>query len=178
MAYKYTIGQPFIYRRTAELRPEFPDMCFAVPCEEYKINPVLADALDKISSCMRPRAERLDSTVRIAGSPAPILRLHCRGIACLWARRMAAQRSRALQCWPTSSTVDKIPDFIKRVKDKNSKSSPDGFRAPRLQELRSPRQRYAEDVSRVLAETGHNDNPMLKVALELGKDRAQRSVFH
>src|SRR5260370_7494110 len=88
MAFKYTIGQPFIYpKNSLSFAENFLNMCFAVPCEEYKINPVLADALDKIFILHADHEQNAStSTVRIAGSSGanPFACIPA-GIAFLWA---------------------------------------------------------------------------------------------
>src|SRR5882757_10805677 len=87
MAYKYTIGQPFVYpKNSLSFAENFLNMCFAVPCEDYKINPVLADALDKIFILHADHEQNAStSTVRIAGSSgANPFACIAAGIACLW----------------------------------------------------------------------------------------------
>jgi citrate synthase len=151
MAFKYTIGQPFMYpKNSLTFAENFLHMCFAVPCEDYKINPVLADALDKIFILHADHEQNAStSTVRIAGSSgANPFACIAAGIACLWGPRMAAPTKPRSRCSPDIGSVDKIPEFIAKVKDKNSEVRLMGFRPSRLQELRSARQDHAEDVSR------------------------------
>src|ERR1700741_1865820 len=123
MAYKYTIGQPFVYpKNSLKFAENFLNMCFAVPCEEYKVNPVLADALEKIFILHADHEQNAStSTVRIAGAagayPGVCI---AAGIACLWGPAHGGANEAALNMLYGIGTVDKIPDFIKRVKEKNS----------------------------------------------------------
>ena len=172
MAYKYTIGQPFIYpKNSLSFAENFLNMCFAVPCEEYKINPVLADALDKIFILHADHEQNAStSTVRIAGSSgANPFACIAAGIACLWGPAHGGANEAALAMLADIGTVDKIPDFIKRVKDKNSEVRLMGF-GHRVYKNYDPRAKIMQKMCHaVLAETGHGDDPMLKVALELEK---------
>jgi citrate synthase len=172
MAFKYTIGQPFIYpKNSLSFAENFLNMCFAVPCEEYKINPVLADALDKIFILHADHEQNAStSTVRIAGSSgANPFACIAAGIACLWGPAHGGANEAALAMLADIGTVDKIPDFIKRVKDKNSDVRLMGF-GHRVYKNYDPRAKIMQKMCHaVLAETGHGDDPMLKVALELEK---------
>jgi citrate synthase len=123
MAYKYTIGQPFVYpTNSLDFAANFMKMCFAVPCEEYKVNPVLAKALDKIFTLHADHEQNAStSTVRIAGSSgANPFACIAAGIACLWGPAHGGANEAALQMLAEIGTVDKIPEFIAKVKDKNS----------------------------------------------------------
>jgi citrate synthase len=172
MAYKYTIGQPFIYpKNSLSFAENFLNMCFAVPCEEYKINPVLAEALDKIFILHADHEQNAStSTVRIAGSSgANPFACIAAGIACLWGPAHGGANEAALAMLAGIGTVDKIPDFIKKVKDKNSEVRLMGF-GHRVYKNYDPRAKIMQKMCHaVLAETGHGDDPMLKVALELEK---------
>src|SRR3978361_478498 len=172
MAYKYTIGQPFMYpKNSLSFAENFLHMCFAVPCEDYKINPVLADALDKIFILHADHEQNAStSTVRIAGSSgANPFACIAAGIACLWGPAHGGANEAALAMLADIGSVDKIPDFIKRVKDKNSEVRLMGF-GHRVYKNYDPRAKIMQKMCHaVLAETGHGDDPMLKVALELEK---------
>jgi citrate synthase len=172
MAYKYTIGQPFMYpKNSLSFAQNFLHMCFAVPCEEYKINPVLADALDKIFILHADHEQNAStSTVRIAGSSgANPFACIAAGIACLWGPAHGGANEAALAMLSSIGTVDKIPDFIKRVKDKHSEVRLMGF-GHRVYKNYDPRAKIMQRMCHaVLAETGHRDDPMLKVAMELEK---------
>jgi citrate synthase len=172
MAFKYTIGQPFVYpKNSLSFASNFLNMCFAVPCEDYKINPVLADALDKIFILHADHEQNAStSTVRIAGSSgANPFACIAAGIACLWGPAHGGANEAALAMLADIGTVDKIPDFIKRVKDKNSEVRLMGF-GHRVYKNYDPRAKIMQKMCHaVLKETGHDDDPMLKVALELEK---------
>jgi citrate synthase len=141
MAFKYTIGQPFIYpKNSLTFAENFLHMCFAVPCEEYKINPVLADALDKIFILHADHEQNAStSTVRIAGSSgANPFACIAAGIACLWGPAHGGANEAALAMLADIGSVDKIPEFIKKVKDKNSEVRLMGF-GHRVYKVRDPR---------------------------------------
>ena len=152
MAYKYSVGQPFMYpKNSLGFAENFLHMCFAVPCEEYKVNPVLADALDKIFILHADHEQNAStSTVRLAGSSgANPFACIAAGIACLWGPAHGGANEAALQdARRDRHASTSIPEFIAKVKDKNIRCPPDGLRPPRLQELRSARQDHAEDVPR------------------------------
>ncbi len=172
MAYKYNLGQPFVYpKNSLTFAENFLHMCFAVPCEEYKINPVLANALDKIFILHADHEQNAStSTVRIAGSSgANPFACIAAGIACLWGPAHGGANEAALAMLSGIGTVDKIPDFIKKVKDKNSEVRLMGF-GHRVYKNYDPRAKIMQKMCHaVLKETGHGDDPMLKVALELEK---------
>ncbi|MES2752470.1 MAG: citrate synthase [Pseudomonadota bacterium] len=170
MAFKYNIGQPFIYpKNSLDYASNFLNMCFAVPCEDYKINPVLASALDKIFTLHADHEQNAStSTVRIAGSSgANPFACIAAGIACLWGPAHGGANEAALQMLAEIGTVDKIPEFIAKVKDKNSSIRLMGF-GHRVYKNYDPRAKIMQQTCHeVLKETGHGNDPMLKVALEL-----------
>jgi citrate synthase len=146
-------------------------MCFAVPCEDYKINPVLADALDKIFILHADHEQNAStSTVRIAGSSgANPFACIAAGIACLWGPAHGGANEAALAMLADIGTVDKIPEFIKKVKDKNSEVRLMGF-GHRVYKNYDPRAKIMQKMCHlVLKETGHGNDPMLNVAMELEK---------
>jgi len=146
-------------------------MCFAVPCEDYKVNPVLADALEKIFILHADHEQNAStSTVRIAGSSgANPFACIAAGIACLWGPAHGGANEAALNMLYGIGTVDKIPEFIAKVKDKNSEVRLMGF-GHRVYKNYDPRAKIMQKMCHaVLKETGHGDDPMLKVALELEK---------
>ena len=117
MAFKYHIGQPFVYpKNSLTFASNFLNMCFAVPCEEYKINPVLADALDKIFILHADHEQNAStSTVRIAGSSgANPFACIAAGIACLWGPAHGGANEAALAMLADIGTVDKIPTSSRR----------------------------------------------------------------
>jgi citrate synthase len=172
MAYKYSIGQPFVYPLNhLDYASNFLRMCFAVPCEEYKVNPVLADALDKIFILHADHEQNAStSTVRIAGSSgANPFACIAAGIACLWGPAHGGANEAALKMLAEIGTVDKIPEFIAKVKDKNSSVRLMGF-GHRVYKNYDPRAKILQKTCHaVLNELGHGDDPLLKVAIELEK---------
>ncbi|MBR1220049.1 citrate (Si)-synthase [Bradyrhizobium sp. U87765 SZCCT0131] len=172
MAYKYTIGQPFVYpKNSLDYASNFLRMCFAVPCEEYEVNPVLSKALDRIFILHADHEQNAStSTVRSAGSSgANPFACIAAGIACLWGPAHGGANEAALQMLAEIGTVDRIPDFIKEVKDKNSKIRLMGF-GHRVYKNYDPRAKLMQQTCHeVLKETGHQDDPLLKVAMELEK---------
>lgn len=172
MAYKYTIGQPFVYpKNSLDYASNFLRMCFAVPCEEYVINPVLAKALDRIFILHADHEQNAStSTVRGAGSSgANPFACIAAGIACLWGPAHGGANEAALQMLSEIGTVDKIPEFIQAVKDKTSKIRLMGF-GHRVYKNYDPRAKLMQQTCHeVLKETGHQNDPLLKVAMELEK---------
>ncbi len=172
MAFKYNVGQPFVYpKNSLSFAANFLNMCFAVPCEEYKINPVLAEALDKIFILHADHEQNAStSTVRIAGSSgANPFACIAAGIACLWGPAHGGANEAALQMLAEIGSVDKIPEFIKKVKDKDSKVRLMGF-GHRVYKNYDPRAKIMQQMChKVLKETGHANEPLLPIALELEK---------
>jgi len=122
MAYKYSIGQPFIYpKNELDYATNFLRMCFAVPCEEYKPNQVLARAMDRIFILHADHEQNAStSTVRLAGSSgANPFACVAAGIACLWGPAHGGANEAALKMLAEIGHVDRIPEYIKRSKDKN-----------------------------------------------------------
>src|ERR1700723_4244356 len=170
MAYKYTIGQPFVYpKNSLSFAENFLNMCFAVPCEDYKINPVLADALDKIFILHADHEQNAStSTVRIAGSSgANPFACIAAGIACLWGPAHGGANEAALAMLAGIGSVDKIPDFIAKAKDKNDPFRLMGF-GHRVYKNYDPRAKIMQKTTHdVLNELGVKDDPLLDVAMEL-----------
>ncbi|MCL2713830.1 MAG: citrate synthase [Alphaproteobacteria bacterium] len=170
MAYKYNVGHPFMYpRNSLKYTENFLHMCFAVPCEEYKVNPVLADALDKIFILHADHEQNAStSTVRLAGSSgANPFACIAAGIACLWGPAHGGANEAALNMLYSIGKVENIPDFIAKVKDKDSDVRLMGF-GHRVYKNYDPRAKVMQKMCHaVLKEVGRSDDPMLKVALEL-----------
>src|SRR6266571_4946354 len=170
MAYKYSIGQPFIYpKNELDYSANFLRMCFAVPCEEYKVNPVLARALDKIFILHADHEKNAStSTVRLAGSSgANPFACIAAGIACLWGPAHGGANEAALNMLQQIGTVDRIPEFIARAKDKNDPFRLMGF-GHRVYKNYDPRAKIMQKTCHeVLAELGIQDDTLLDVAMEL-----------
>jgi citrate synthase len=170
MAYKYSIGQPFIYpKNDLDFSANFLHMCFAVPCEEYKVNPILARAMRRIFILHADHEQNAStSTVRLAGSSGanPFACISA-GIACLWGPAHGGANEAALEMLQEIGTVDRIPEFIKRAKDKNDSFRLMGF-GHRVYKNYDPRAKIMQKTCHeVLEEVGHKDDPILQVAMEL-----------
>ena len=170
MAFKYSIGQPFVFpKNDLDYASNFLNMCFAVPCEEYKVNPVLARALDRIFILHADHEQNAStSTVRLAGSSgANPFACIAAGIACLWGPAHGGANEAALKMLGEIGSVDNIPKYIAKAKDKNDPFRLMGF-GHRVYKNYDPRakimQRTAHDV---LSELGIKDDPLLDVAVEL-----------
>jgi citrate synthase len=172
MAYKYHIGQPFVYpRNDLSYAANFLHMCFAVPCEEYRVNPVLARAMDRIFTLHADHEQNAStSTVRLAGSSgANPFACIAAGIACLWGPAHGGANEAALKMLEEIGTVDKIPAFIEKVKDKSSNVKLMGF-GHRVYKNYDPRAKILqESAHEVFAALGVRDDPLLDVARALEK---------
>ena len=170
MAYKYSIGQPFVYpQNDLDYTSNFLRMCFAVPCEEYKVNPVLSRALDRIFILHADHEQNAStSTVRLAGSSgANPFACIAAGIACLWGPAHGGANEAALKMLEEIGTPDRIPDYIAKAKDKNDPFRLMGF-GHRVYKNYDPRARIMQKTTHeVLNELGIKDDPLLDVAMEL-----------
>jgi citrate synthase len=180
MAYKYSIGQPFIYpRNDLDYTSNFLQMCFAVPCEPYIVNPVLARALDRIFILHADHEQNAStSTVRLAGSSgANPFACVAAGIACLWGPAHGGANEAALNMLEEIGSVDRIPEFIDKAKDKTSGFRLMGF-GHRVYKNYDPRAKVMQKTCHeVLDALGHHDDPLLKVAMELEKIALQDPYF-
>jgi citrate synthase len=166
MAYKYSIGQPFVYPdNELDYTANFLKMCFAVPCAPYRVNPVLARALDRIFILHADHEQNAStSTVRLASSSGATA-----GIACLWGPAHGGANEAALNMLSEIGTVGRIPEFIAKAKDKNDPFRLMGF-GHRVYKNYDPRARVMQQTCHeVLDELGIEDDPLLDVALELEK---------
>jgi citrate synthase len=172
MAYKYNVGQPFMYpRNDLSYSANFMYMMFANPCEEYKVNPVLVRALDRILTLHADHEQNAStSTVRLAGSSgANPFACIAAGIACLWGPAHGGANEAALNMLKEIGSVENIPAFIEKVKDKNSGVKLMGF-GHRVYKNFDPRAKLMrETCHEVLEELGLHDDPLFKLAMELEK---------
>jgi citrate synthase len=170
MAYKYSIGQPFVYpQNNLDYASNFLRMCFAVPCEDYHVNPVLARAMDRIFILHADHEQNAStSTVRLAGSSgANPFACVAAGIACLWGPAHGGANEAALNMLAEIGTVDRIPEYIARAKDKNDPFRLMGF-GHRVYKNYDPRAKIMQKTTHeVLKELGAHNDPLLNVALEL-----------
>lgn len=168
MAYKYSIGQPFVYpSNDLGYAENFLRMCFAVPAEEYKVNPVLARALDRIFTLHADHEQNAStSTVRLAGSSgANPFACIAAGIACLWGPAHGGANEAALMALEEIGTVDRVPEYVDRVKNRDFRLM--GF-GHRVYKNYDPRAKVMKQTTHeVLTELGVKDDPIFEVALEL-----------
>jgi citrate synthase len=180
MAYKYSIGQPFIYpRNDLDFAANFLQMCFAVPCEPYVVNPIVARALDRILILHADHEQNAStSTVRLAGSSgANPFACIAAGIACLWGPAHGGANEAALKMLEEIGTVDRVPEYVKKAKDKNSEFRLMGF-GHRVYKNYDPRAKVmAETCHEVLDSLGVKDQNILKVAMELERIALQDDYF-
>ena len=180
MAYKYSIGHPFIYpRNDLDYTSNFMQMCFAVPCEPYVINPVLSRALDRIFILHADHEQNAStSTVRLAGSSgANPFACIAAGIACLWGPAHGGANEAALNMLKEIGTVERIPEYIKKAKDKTSGFRLMGF-GHRVYKNYDPRAKVMQKTCHeVLEAVGHGNDPLLKVAMELERIALQDEYF-
>jgi citrate synthase len=169
MAYKYSMGQPFIYpRNDLDFAANFLQMCFAVPCEPYSVDPVVAKALDRIMILHADHEQNAStSTVRLAGSSgANPFACIAAGIACLWGPAHGGANEAALKMLEEIGHVSNIPEFIKRVKDKSEGVRLMGF-GHRVYKNYDPRAKVMQETCHeVLQKLGIKDD-LLDVAMEL-----------
>lgn len=172
MAYKYHVGQPYVYpQNDLDYSSNFLQMCFSVPAENYEVNPVLAKAMDKIFILHADHEQNAStSTVRLAGSSgANPFACIAAGIACLWGPAHGGANEAALNMLAEIGSVDRIPEFVNRAKDKKDPFRLMGF-GHRVYKNYDPRARIMQQTTHeVLAELGVKDDPMLDVAMELEK---------
>jgi citrate synthase len=170
MAYKYSIGQPFVYpRNDLDYTANFLNMCFAVPTQDFKVNPVIARAMDRIFILHADHEQNAStSTVRLAGSSgANPFACVAAGIACLWGPAHGGANEAALNMLMEIGSVDRIPEYIARAKDKDDPFRLMGF-GHRVYKNYDPRARVMQQTCHeVLKELGIDDDPTLDVAIEL-----------
>jgi len=170
MAYKYSVGQPFVYpRNDLGFTANFLHMCFAVPAGEYKVSPTLARAMDRIFILHADHEQNAStSTVRLASSSgANPFACIAAGIACLWGPAHGGANEAALNMLREIGTVDRIPEFIRKAKSKDDPFRLMGF-GHRVYKNYDPRARVMQQTCHeVLTELGIKDDPLLDVAMEL-----------
>ena len=169
-AFKYFRGQPFVYpRNELSYSENFLRMCFSVPAEDWKPNPVLTRAMDRIFILHADHEQNAStSTVRLAGSSgANPFACIAAGIACLWGPSHGGANEEALNMLKEIGSVDRIPEYVQGVKDRKYRLM--GF-GHRVYKNYDPRAKVMQKTCHeVLAEVGHSDDPLLKVAMELEK---------
>ncbi len=180
MAYKYSQGQPFMYpRNNLKYAEDFLHMTFAVPCEEYVVNPVLARAMDRIFILHADHEQNAStSTVRISGSSgANPFACIAAGIASLWGPAHGGANEAVLMMLQEIGSKDRIPEFIERAKDKNDPFRLMGF-GHRVYKNYDPRATVMrKSCHEVLDELGIRNEPLLELAMELERIALEDDFF-
>lgn len=179
MTYKYSIGQPFMYpRNDLSFSENFLYMCFAVPAEPYKVNPVLARAMDKIFILHADHEQNAStSTVRLAGSSqANPFACIAAGIASLWGPSHGGANQAVLEMLDQIETIDRIPEFLERAKDKNDPFRLMGF-GHRVYKNFDPRANVLKTSCDEVLEDLGIDDPRLELAMELERIALEDPYF-
>lgn len=183
MAYKYAIGQPYVYpQNDLSYAGNFMRMMFATPCEEYKVNPVIERALDRIFILHADHEQNAStSTVRLCGSSGtnPFAAI-ASGVACLWGPAHGGANEACLNMLEDIQRmggVAKVGEFMNQVKDKNSGVRLMGF-GHRVYKNYDPRAKLMrETCHEVLTELGLHNDPLFKLAMELEKIALEDDYF-
>lgn len=172
MSYKYSIGHPFVYpRNELSYTGNFLHMMFSTPCEEYKVNPIVEKALDRIFTLHADHEQNAStSSVRLAGSSgANPYACIAAGVASLWGPAHGGANEACLRMLEEIGSVDRIPQYIARAKDKNDPFRLFGF-GHRVYKTFDPRAIVMRDTCHEVLDALHkDDNPLLAVATELEK---------
>ncbi|MDI6749405.1 MAG: citrate synthase [Rhodocyclaceae bacterium] len=180
MAYRYNMGLPFMYPKNEyDYATNFLYMMFGTPCEEYKPNPVLSRALDRILILHADHEQNAStSTVRLSGSSgANPFACIAAGIACLWGPAHGGANEACLKMLEEIGDVSRVPQYIKRAKDKNDPFRLMGF-GHRVYKNFDPRAKLMrETCHEVLNELGLHDHPLFKLALELERIALEDEYF-
>ena len=179
-AFKYSQGQPFIYpKNELSYAENFLHMMFATPCEEYKINPVLSRAMDRLLILHADHEQNAStSTVRLAGSSGanPFACISA-GIASLWGPAHGGANEAVLNMLAEIGHKDRIPEFVARAKDKDDPFRLMGF-GHRVYKNFDPRAKVMrQSCHEVLDELGIQDEPLLELAMELEKIAVEDEYF-
>jgi len=180
MAYKFTIGQPFVYpSNSLSYSANFMRMLFGVPAEEYEVNPVLVRALDRIFILHADHEQNAStSTVRLAGSSgANPFACIAAGIACLWGPAHGGANEACLDMLEEIGDVSRVGEYIAKAKDKNSGFRLMGF-GHRVYKNYDPRAvLMRETCHEVLGELGLENDPLFKLAMELERIALEDQYF-
>ncbi|MEL7348259.1 MAG: citrate synthase, partial [Pseudomonadota bacterium] len=179
-AYKYSIGQPFIYpRNDLDYASNFLHMCFAVPCEEYVVDPILARAMDRIMTLHADHEQNAStSTVRLAGSSAanPFACIAA-GVACLWGPAHGGANQACLEMLREIGSPDRVDEYVARAKDKDDPFRLMGF-GHRVYKNYDPRAKVMQQTAaEVLDLLGVKDNPTLQTAKLLEEHALKDEYF-
>ncbi len=179
MAYKYSLGQPFMYpKNSLSYTGNFLRMTFGVPAEDYEVNPVVERALDRIFILHADHEQNAStSTVRLAGSSgANPFACIAAGIACLWGPAHGGANEAALNMLREIGTPDKIPHYIERAKDKNDPFRLMGF-GHRVYKNYDPRATVMQQTVREVFKAMNVTDPIFDVALQLEELALKDSYF-
>ena len=183
MAYKYTVGQPYMYpRNDLSYAANFLHMMFATPCENYEVSPVLERAVDRIFTLHADHEQNAStSTVRLCGSSGtnPFAAIAA-GVACLWGPAHGGANEAALNMLEDIQRmggVAKVGEFMEKAKDKNSGVKLMGF-GHRVYKNYDPRAKLMQETCKeVLAELGLENDPLFKLAMQLEKIALEDDYF-
>ena len=180
MAYKFSVGQPFVYpRNDLKYAENFLYMMFSVPAEEYKVNPVLARAMDRIFILHADHEQNAStSTVRLAGSTGanPFASVSA-GISSLWGPAHGGANEAVLEMLAEIGTVDNVPKFLEMAKDPEQADRLMGF-GHRVYKNYDPRAKVMQkSCHEVLDALGIRDEPMLELAMEIERIALEDDYF-
>ena len=179
-AYKYSIGQPFVYpRNDLDYAANFLHMCFAVPCEEYVVDPVLARAMDRIMTLHADHEQNAStSTVRLAGSSqANPFACIAAGVASLWGPAHGGANQACLEMLKEIGSPNRVNEYVEKAQDKNDPFRLMGF-GHRVYKNYDPRAKVMQDTAKeVLSLLGVQNNPILQVAQALEKRALEDEYF-
>jgi len=179
MCYKYSIGQPFVYPdNSLSYAGNFLKMMFSVPCEDYVVNPVVERAMDRIFTLHADHEQNAStSTVRLAGSSgANPFACIAAGIASLWGPAHGGANEACLNMLEEIGSVDRIPEFIARAKDKDDPFRLMGF-GHRVYKNRDPRATVMRKSCHEVLEALNINDPLLDVAMELERIALEDPYF-
>lgn len=179
MTHKFALGQPFMYpRNDLNFAENFLYMCFGMPSEPYVVNPILADAMDKIFILHADHEQNAStSTVRIAGSSqANPFACIAAGIASLWGPSHGGANQAVLEMLDEIGSIDRIPEFIARAKDKDDPFRLMGF-GHRVYKNRDPRAEVLKASADAVLDDLGIDDPMLDIAMELERIALEDEYF-
>jgi len=179
MAYKYSIGQPFVSpRNKLSYSENFLNMMFSVPAEDYEVNPVLADAMDKIFMLHADHEQNAStSTVRLAGSSgANPYACIAAGIASLWGPAHGGANEACLTMLEEIGSVDRIPEYVAKAKDKNDAFRLMGF-GHRVYKNFDPRAKVMRQTCHEVLTALNIQDPLLDVAMELERIALEDPYF-
>ena len=180
MAYKHSLGQPFMYpKNDLDYASNFLNMCFGLPTENKNVDATLAKAMDKILILHADHEQNAStSTVRLAGSSgANPFACIASGIACLWGPAHGGANEACIRMLEEINSVDNIPEYVKKAKDKNDPFRLMGF-GHRVYKNFDPRAKVMQKICHeVLDHLGIKDDPLLAIAVELEKIALEDDYF-